>query len=93
VFPTGHIGIFVGSKSQKEVCPKIAAWLKPKSFLDRTGEEKPAQEVEEKPVQVEEEKPAQEGEEKPVQVREEKPAQENVEQKGKRRTSRTKNET
>jgi len=40
VFPTGHIGIFVGSKSQKEVCPKIAAWLKPRS-LNGTGEEKP----------------------------------------------------
>ncbi len=34
VFPTGHIGIFVGSKSQKEVCPKISAWLKPRSFLN-----------------------------------------------------------
>ncbi len=33
VFPTGHIGIFVGSKSQKEVCPRIAEWLKPRSFL------------------------------------------------------------
>jgi len=31
VFPTGHIGIFVGSKSQKEVCPGIARWLKPRS--------------------------------------------------------------
>lgn len=31
VFPTGHIGIFVGSKSQKNVCPKIAEWLKPRS--------------------------------------------------------------
>jgi polyhydroxyalkanoate synthase len=41
VFPTGHIGIFVGSKSQKEVCPRIAEWLKPRSFLDGTGEEKP----------------------------------------------------
>ncbi len=38
VFPTGHIGIFVGSKSQKEVCPKIAAWLKPRSFIN--GKEK-----------------------------------------------------
>jgi len=28
IFPTGHIGIFVGSKSQKDVCPKIAEWLK-----------------------------------------------------------------
>ncbi len=34
VFPTGHIGIFVGSKSQKEVCPKIAQWLKPRSTPD-----------------------------------------------------------
>jgi len=41
VFPTGHIGIFVGSKSQKEVCPSIAEWLKPRSLLDGTGEEKP----------------------------------------------------
>ncbi|MCX9074781.1 MAG: class III poly(R)-hydroxyalkanoic acid synthase subunit PhaC [Candidatus Methanoperedens sp.] len=41
VFPTGHIGIFVGSKSQKEVCPKIAEWLKPRSLLDGTREEKP----------------------------------------------------
>jgi polyhydroxyalkanoate synthase len=41
VFPTGHIGIFVGSKSQKEVCPRIADWLKPRSLLDGTGEEKP----------------------------------------------------
>jgi polyhydroxyalkanoate synthase len=41
VFPTGHIGIFVGSKSQKEVCPRIAEWLKPRSLLDGTGEKKP----------------------------------------------------
>ncbi len=41
VFPTGHIGIFVGSKSQKEVCPRIAEWLKPRSLQDRTEEEKP----------------------------------------------------
>jgi polyhydroxyalkanoate synthase len=34
VFPTGHIGMFVGSKSQKEVCPKIAEWLKPRSVQD-----------------------------------------------------------
>jgi polyhydroxyalkanoate synthase len=40
VFPTGHIGIFVGSKSQKEVCPRIAEWLKPRSLLDGTGEGK-----------------------------------------------------
>jgi polyhydroxyalkanoate synthase len=31
VFPTGHIGMFVGSKSQNEVCPKITQWLKPRS--------------------------------------------------------------
>lgn len=41
VFPTGHIGIFVGSKSQKEVCPRIAAWLKPRSFLDGKEDVKP----------------------------------------------------
>ena len=38
VFPTGHIGIFVGSKSQKEVCPRIAEWLRPRSLVD--GEKK-----------------------------------------------------
>jgi len=31
VFPTGHVGIFVGSRSQKEVCPKIAEWLRLRS--------------------------------------------------------------
>jgi len=41
VFPTGHIGIFVGSKSQKEVCPRIAEWLKPRSLVNGTKEEKP----------------------------------------------------
>ncbi|PWB50795.1 MAG: class III poly(R)-hydroxyalkanoic acid synthase subunit PhaC [Candidatus Methanoperedenaceae archaeon] len=37
VFPTGHIGIFVGSKSQKEVCPSISKWLTPRSGLDEKG--------------------------------------------------------
>lgn len=36
VFPTGHIGMFVGSKSQGEVCPKIATWLKKRS-IDSAG--------------------------------------------------------
>lgn len=31
IFPTGHIGMFVSRKSQKEVCPSIATWLKPRS--------------------------------------------------------------
>ncbi len=31
VFPTGHIGMFVGSKSQGYVCPTIAAWLRTRS--------------------------------------------------------------
>ncbi|MBZ0174485.1 MAG: class III poly(R)-hydroxyalkanoic acid synthase subunit PhaC [Candidatus Methanoperedens sp.] len=35
VFPTGHIGMFVGSKSQNEVCPKIAQWLKPRSITSK----------------------------------------------------------
>ncbi len=47
VFPTGHIGIFVGSKSQKDVCPRIAEWLKPRSLPDIT-EEKPEEGREEK---------------------------------------------
>ena len=41
VFHTGHIGIFVGSKSQREVCPKIAEWLKPRSLFAEAGKEKP----------------------------------------------------
>ncbi|MDO9098354.1 MAG: class III poly(R)-hydroxyalkanoic acid synthase subunit PhaC [Candidatus Methanoperedens sp.] len=49
VFPTGHIGIFVGSKSQKEVCPKIAAWLKPRSNPNGKGEEKTGSGKEETP--------------------------------------------
>jgi polyhydroxyalkanoate synthase len=47
VFPTGHIGIFVGSKSQKEVCPSIAAWLKPRSVMKGTVEVKLEQSGEE----------------------------------------------
>lgn len=34
IFPTGHIGIFVGSKSQKNVCPHIAQWLKTRSEIE-----------------------------------------------------------
>ncbi|MBU4075531.1 MAG: class III poly(R)-hydroxyalkanoic acid synthase subunit PhaC [Euryarchaeota archaeon] len=37
VFPTGHIGMFVGSKSQGEVCPKIAGWLKNRSLPENAG--------------------------------------------------------
>jgi polyhydroxyalkanoate synthase len=43
VFSTGHIGIFVGSKSQKEVCPKIAQWLRPRSLQDAVREKDPEQ--------------------------------------------------
>ncbi len=38
VFPTGHIGIFVGSKSQREVVPRIAEWLKPRSLPEGAHE-------------------------------------------------------
>lgn len=34
VFPTGHIGMFVGGKSQKEICPKISLWLRMRSGED-----------------------------------------------------------
>ena len=27
-FKGGHIGVFVGSKSQKELAPAVTAWLK-----------------------------------------------------------------
>ncbi|MEO0311324.1 MAG: hypothetical protein RIQ89_981 [Bacteroidota bacterium] len=30
-FPGGHIGVFVGAKSQKELAPKVAAWVISKS--------------------------------------------------------------
>ena len=43
VFPTGHIGIFVGSRSQKDVCPRISEWLKPRSILNGEGEKRPIQ--------------------------------------------------
>jgi len=34
VFPTGHIGMFVSGKSQKEICPKISSWLRTRSGKD-----------------------------------------------------------
>src|SRR3989304_7344981 len=40
VFKTGHIGIFVGSKSQKEGCPRIAEWLRPRSIPDEAKKDK-----------------------------------------------------
>lgn len=49
IFPTGHIGIFVGSKSQKEVVPRIAEWLKPRSLPDVIQEEMPGKPREKKP--------------------------------------------
>jgi hypothetical protein len=30
-FPGGHIGVFVGAKSQKELAPKVASWVASKS--------------------------------------------------------------
>ncbi len=30
-FPGGHIGVFVGGKSQKELAPKVASWVKDRS--------------------------------------------------------------
>ncbi len=30
-FPGGHIGVFVGAKSQKELAPKVAQWVMSKS--------------------------------------------------------------
>lgn len=30
-FPGGHIGVFVGNKSQKELAPKVAEWVKKRS--------------------------------------------------------------
>ena len=50
IFPKGHIGIFVGSKSQKEVCPKIAAWLKPRFDPNGKEDEKTGKEELKEPV-------------------------------------------
>jgi polyhydroxyalkanoate synthase len=30
-FPGGHIGVFVGARSQKELAPKVAEWIKKRS--------------------------------------------------------------
>ena len=30
-FPGGHIGVFVGSKSQKELAPAVAKWVSERS--------------------------------------------------------------
>ncbi|MCX9012661.1 MAG: class III poly(R)-hydroxyalkanoic acid synthase subunit PhaC [Candidatus Methanoperedens sp.] len=63
VFPTGHIGIFVGSKSQKEVVPRIASWLKPRSLreeLEPGKSEQPRGEIPEKPVEKKHEQPVEE---------------------------------
>ena len=30
-FPGGHIGVFVGAKSQKELAPKVAKWVMERS--------------------------------------------------------------
>ncbi|MGC2164846.1 MAG: hypothetical protein WA632_02395, partial [Gallionella sp.] len=38
-FPGGHIGVFVGSRSQKELAPAIAKWLVER---DVGSEKKPA---------------------------------------------------
>jgi polyhydroxyalkanoate synthase len=36
VFPTGHIGIFVSGKSQREIVPRITSWLIPRSNGKKT---------------------------------------------------------
>jgi polyhydroxyalkanoate synthase len=40
VFPTGHIGMFVSGKSQREICPKISAWLAARSGSSNEGQTK-----------------------------------------------------
>jgi polyhydroxyalkanoate synthase len=51
VFPTGHIGIFVGSKSQKEVWPTITEWLKARSYTNGIEGKKSEQVGKKKSVQ------------------------------------------
>ena len=36
-FKGGHIGVFVGSKSQKELAPNISKWLHDRSLCDEPG--------------------------------------------------------
>lgn len=38
-FPTGHIGIFVSSRSQKEICPRLSEWIIKRSWNEK-GDEK-----------------------------------------------------
>lgn len=38
-FPTGHIGIFVSSRSQKEICPRLSEWIIKRS-QDGKGDKK-----------------------------------------------------
>ena len=38
IFQTGHIGIFVSSKSQQYVCPQIAGWLKRRSITGKSAQ-------------------------------------------------------
>jgi polyhydroxyalkanoate synthase len=45
VFPTGHIGMFVSGKSQREIYPKIAAWLQPRSSTEQGGKHATAQDI------------------------------------------------
>lgn len=33
-FPTGHIGMFVSSRSQKEICPRLSKWLIKRSTME-----------------------------------------------------------
>ncbi len=40
-FPVGHIGMYVSSKSQKEIAPKLAKWLKDHSTDPATPKTKP----------------------------------------------------
>jgi hypothetical protein len=52
----------VGSKSQKEVVPKIAAWLKPRSLPEETREKETERSTEERILQVGEKLPARQAE-------------------------------
>jgi polyhydroxyalkanoate synthase len=40
IFPGGHIGLFVSTKSQKEVAPKVIEWLKQRSLDPENKENK-----------------------------------------------------
>jgi len=41
LFPGGHVGLFVGSKSRKEMAPAVGSWISERSQLENESQAKP----------------------------------------------------